>query len=93
MIAHTVTSFDEDLKSLDSKILRMGGLAEHQLTAALSAIAHADPEEARQAIASDAAIDTMQREIEDLAVHIIAIGNRWPSIFAISSAPCASQAI
>ena len=72
MIAHTVASYDEDLKSLDSKILRMGGLAEHQLAAALSAIARADPEEAKQAVASDAAIDAMQREIEDLAVHIIA---------------------
>ncbi len=71
MIAHTVTSYDEDLKSLDSKILRMGGLAEQQLASALSAIAHADPEQARQAITSDAAIDAMQREIEDLAVHII----------------------
>ncbi len=72
MIAHTVTSYDEDLKSLDSKILRMGGLAEQQLAAALSAIARADPEQARQAVANDAAIDAMQREIEDLAVHIIA---------------------
>jgi len=72
MIAHTVTSYDEELKSLDSKILRMGGLAEHQLAAALGAIARADPEQAKQAVASDAAIDVMQREIEDLAVHIIA---------------------
>ncbi len=72
MSAHTVTSYDDDLKSLDGKILRMGGLAEQQLAAALSAIARADPDQARQAIASDAGIDTMQHEIEDLAVHIIA---------------------
>ena len=72
MTAHTVTSYDEELKSLDSKILRMGGLAENQLSAALSAIARADPDEARHAVASDAAIDAMQREIEDHAVHIIA---------------------
>ncbi len=72
MTAHTVTSYDQDLKSLDNKILRMGGLAENQLATALSAIARADPEQARQAIASDAAIDATQREIEDCAVHIIA---------------------
>jgi phosphate transport system protein len=72
MTAHTVTSYDQDLKALDSKILRMGGLAEQQLAAALGAIARADPEQAKQAITSDAAIDAMQREIEDLAVHIIA---------------------
>lgn len=72
MTAHTVTSYEEELKSLDTKILRMGGLAEQQLGAALDAIARADPDQARQAIASDAAIDAMQSEIEDLAVHIIA---------------------
>ncbi len=72
MTAHTVTSYDEDLKSLDTKILRMGGLAEHQLKTALNAIAHADPELAQQAVAGDPAIDAMQREIEECAVHIIA---------------------
>jgi phosphate transport system protein len=72
MIGHIVTSFDEDLKSLDTKISRMGGLAEDQLKAALSAIAHADPELARQAVAADPQIDAMQREIEDFAVHVIA---------------------
>ncbi len=72
MIAHTVTSYDEDLKSLDTSVLRMGGLAEHQLKTALSAIANADPELAIQAVAADPAIDAMQWEIEDAAVHIIA---------------------
>ncbi len=72
MTAHTVTSYDEDLKALDTKILRMGGLAEHQLKIALTAIAQADPEQARQAVAGDPAIDAMQREIEECAVQIIA---------------------
>ena len=72
MTAHTVTTYEEELKSLTGKILRMGGLVEEQLAAALAAIDHANPDEARHAIASDAAIDAMQREIEDLAVHIIA---------------------
>ncbi len=72
MIAHTVTSYDEELKSLDTKILRMGGLTEHQLKAALGALERADPEQAKQAVAADPAIDAMQREIEDCAVHIIA---------------------
>jgi phosphate transport system protein len=72
MIAHTVSSFDQDLKSLEAKILRMGGLAEEQLKTALVAIAQADPDQAREAALADAAIDVMQREIEECAVTVIA---------------------
>lgn len=72
MTAHTVTAYDEELKALDTKILRMGGLTEHQLKTALSAIGRADPEQAREAVVADAAIDAMQHEIEDHAVHLIA---------------------
>jgi phosphate transport system protein len=72
MIAHTVASFDQDLKTLDAKISRMGGMAEEQFKAALSAIAQSDPGQARDAVAADAAIDAMQREIEDYAVNLIA---------------------
>lgn len=72
MTAHTVTSYEEELKSLIEKVLRMGELVERQFSSALGAIAHAEPEEAKKAIAADDAIDAMQREIEDLAVHTIA---------------------
>ena len=72
MTAHTVTSYDEDLKILDSKIFRMGRLvASCELVTALSAIARPGPEQARQAVAGDAAIDAMQREIEEWAVQFI----------------------
>jgi len=47
-------------------------LAEEQLKSALGAIATADPERALQAVAADAAIDAMQREIEEYAVQMIA---------------------
>jgi len=72
MAGHTVASYDEDLKALDSKIRRMGVLAEQQLAAALGAVAEGNPEKASQAIAGDAAIDLMQSEVEDWGVRIIA---------------------
>ncbi len=72
MIAHTVTSFDQELKSLDAKISRMGGMAEEQLKTALSAITQSDPDLAQEAVAADAAIDAMQHEIEEYAVNLIA---------------------
>ncbi len=72
MIAHTVSSFDQELNALDARISRMGGLAEEQLKTALVAIAQADPDQARNAALADTAIDAMQREIEEWAVTIIA---------------------
>jgi phosphate transport system protein len=72
MTAHTVTSYDEDLRSLDAKILHMGGLAEHQLQTALTAVTTANPELAAQAVAADPLIDAAQRDIEGCAVQIIA---------------------
>jgi phosphate transport system protein len=72
MTDHTVASFDEDLKTLDSKILAMGRLAERQLAAALNAIAQAGTQQAQLAVDGDAAVDAMQREIEEYAVHVIA---------------------
>ncbi len=72
MTAHIVTAYDQELKTLDTRISRMGGLAEHQLRTALNAISQADPELAMQAVAGDPAIDALQREIEDFSVHMIA---------------------
>jgi phosphate transport system protein len=73
MAGHTVASYDEDLKALDSKIRRMGVLAEQQLATALGAVAEGNPERASQAIAGDAAIDLMQSEVEDWGVRILAM--------------------
>jgi phosphate transport system protein len=72
MTAHTVASYDEDLKALDSKILSMGSLAERQLAAALNAVAQGSAEQAKLAVEGDATLDVMQREVEELAVQIIA---------------------
>ena len=72
MTEHTVSAYEEELKSLQRRVSQMGGLAEHQVMTAMSAIARADPERAKQAVAGDPAIDAMQREVEDAAVNIIA---------------------
>lgn len=71
MSPHTVTSYDEDLKALETNISRMGGLAEQQLEAILTAISESDVERAEDTIEQDHAIDAMQRTIEDQAVQII----------------------
>jgi phosphate transport system protein len=72
MTQHTVKSFEEDLTLLDNRIAQMGGLTERLLGQAFDSLNRRDPKLAAAAIASDKSIDTLQREIEDHAILIIA---------------------
>jgi phosphate transport system protein len=72
MMDHTVTAFEDELKALDGKIAQMGGLAEHLLARAIDALEKRDPELAAQTISQDKAIDQLDRDIEELAILIIA---------------------
>ncbi len=72
MAQHTVRLFEEELKTLDSKIAQMGGLAEQLVSRALDALERRDPGLAEATIHQDEQIDRMEREIEELAISIIA---------------------
>lgn len=72
MTQHIVRAYDEELGILSSKINQMGGLAEVMLTDAVDALARHDVGKARSVVERDGALDTLQQEIEDLAVVIIA---------------------
>jgi phosphate transport system protein len=72
MMDHTVTAFEDELKALDGKIAQMGGLAEQLLGRAIDSLEKRDPNLAEQAISQDKAIDQLDREIEELAIQIIA---------------------
>ena len=69
---HTAKAFDADLQDLSRMVAEMGGLAEKQIADSVNALARRDVERARRVIAADAAIDTLQREIEEKAVLTIA---------------------
>jgi len=72
MSEHTVRAFSEELASLERHIAEMGGLAESQLADALDAIERHDLAQADRVVAGDARIDALEREIEALAITIIA---------------------
>ncbi|MBL1255674.1 MULTISPECIES: phosphate signaling complex protein PhoU [Methylocystis] len=72
MTDHTVKSYDRDLESLGRRISEMGGVAEKMLAEAMDALSNLDVELAKQVVASDARLDTLQREIEESAVMTIA---------------------
>jgi phosphate transport system protein len=69
---HTVRAFEEELKTLDSKIAQMGGLAEQCLARAIDSLERRDPALAEAVIHQDEMIDRLENELEEMAVSIIA---------------------
>lgn len=69
---HIVSSFTEDLTAISQKIAQMGGLAEEQLASSLEALAGRDQKLANKIISSDEVIDSLERDIEEQAVLLIA---------------------
>ena len=72
MTEHTVRAYEDELKALDSKIAQMGGLAEQVLARAIDALQQRDPELAARTIQQDKDIDKLEKEVEELAISIIA---------------------
>ncbi len=72
MKEHIVRSYEEELALLDRKIAQMGGLAEDALGEAFDALEKRDPRLAEAVIASDKAIDRLQKEIEEQVIAMIA---------------------
>ena len=70
---HTVKAFDEDITRLRGLIAEMGGLAEVALTDALEALVRGNEDLAKSVIARDKRIDTLEAEVDKLAVRVIAL--------------------
>jgi phosphate transport system protein len=73
---HTAKAFDVDLQDLARMVAEMGGLAEKQVADAVDALAKRDTTLATRVTTADAAIDTLQREIE--AKSVLTIARRQP---------------
>ena len=69
---HTVRAFDKDLELLERRIAEMGGIAEKMVIEAVDALSSGDSALAHQVVETDARLDTLQREIEEQAVVMIA---------------------
>ena len=70
---HIVKAYDTQLTQLSRRIAEMGGLAETQLTDALAAMSRRDSELAAQVIAADAAVDALERAIDQEAIQLLAL--------------------
>jgi phosphate transport system protein len=72
MNEHTVKSFDQELQLLDKRVAQMGGLSERLLGQGFDALERRDPKLAEQVVASDRAIDQLERELQEQTILMIA---------------------
>jgi len=70
---HIVTSYDEELTELKSKVSEMGGLAEAQLVSALEAMQRRDTDIATRTIEADSRVDDLEQEIDQFVVQLLAL--------------------
>jgi phosphate transport system protein len=73
MPQHTDSHYEEELQRLQELILRMGGLAERQISRAIHSLVERDSAEAQQVIAGDADIDRLDIEIDELCLRLVAL--------------------
>ena len=69
---HISHQFDEDLESLRSKVLNMGGLVEKQVENALIALTRSDSSLAEDVATSDYKINSMEVAIDEECTQVIA---------------------
>ncbi len=73
MSEHTVKSYEGELEALSTHVAQMGGVAETLLQGAIDAVARRDSALADRMIESDRRIDDYERQIEAMAVKILAL--------------------
>ena len=65
--------FDDELKDLKEKILRMGGLAEEQVRGALRALIERDSDLARKIIENDRRVNALDVEVDEDCLRLLAL--------------------
>ena len=70
---HIVKSFDEALMRLAEVIQRMGGIAETQISEAIDAVVRRDADLASRVIEDDRKVDALERQIDDMAIKMLAL--------------------
>ena len=70
--AHTVKSFDDDLRQLRALIGQMGGIAQEQLDRSVVAMSTRNVAEAEIIVQNDQQLDALESEVEQLAIATIA---------------------
>lgn len=72
MSEHISKKFDAELETLRSKVLKMGGMVESQVIAAMEALATGNTADMQQVRAKDAEVNAFEIEIDHDVQHVIA---------------------
>ena len=70
---HTLRAFDEELAILKAELSRLGGLAEAEVSDALSSLLTRDPRLAQQVVERDVKLDQLELQIEERATRLMAL--------------------
>jgi len=69
---HLVRSYEQELNQLRGLIVEMGGIVESQVGWATHAVIDRNAETSTRAIAADAKVDALERDIEQFVIRLIA---------------------
>ena len=69
---HVSSQFDEDLATLRTHVLQMGGLVETQVSAAIEAYSSGEVASVKTIVESDRKVNDLEKAIDDDCAHIIA---------------------
>ena len=70
---HIVKSYSQDLRRLRDLVTEMGGLVESQVANAAQAVTRGDAEIATRTVQGDAAVDALEREVEQFVIRLLAL--------------------
>ncbi len=70
---HLVKSYDTELKKLRAMMAEMGGIVENQVALAAQAILTRDNEIATKTVEGDAKVDSLERDIEQFVIRMLAL--------------------
>ena len=69
---HLSKQFDEDLTALRNHVLKMGGLVEAQIKAAVECYKNEDIGMVKEIVDTDGRVNSMEKAIDDDCIHVIA---------------------
>lgn len=84
--SHIVKSFDEELGTIESKLLEMGGIVETLIDDSVIGLVNRDKELCSKVIRDDRRVDALEIETDELAVRLLAL--RQPMAADLRSVVC-----
>lgn len=70
---HIVRQYEEELRLIKEKVLRLGGLVEEQISRSIMALINRDTALAENTIAEDHTVNGLEVEIDELCLRVIAL--------------------